>query len=245
MKKLLVMIFIGINLISHSNDITENIASLLDAANFYEKSGEIEKALETYNEILKKNPENKIAKKKSLILKGNDISNWSYQKKEDYFNEFEKHLETENYNDSNNIYTLGSIYMKEKSFERAYKVFTTDTSGDYRNYFGAGATANFLGKYDTAITYYKKTLAIKPNFYRCYLGLSTSYKLKGDFDKAIENMEIYLEHKKEKEVYIAISNLYMAKKNYDSAKLWLENGQKEFPNSIEIREALREVYQKN
>ncbi|MGB6127439.1 MAG: tetratricopeptide repeat protein [Psychrilyobacter sp.] len=222
----------------------DNIESLYGVALSYEGLKEIEKALGVYRKILKLNPKDTKALQKKLTLNKINVHKWGYDKKEEYFEEFENYLKKTNYVNREDIYILGSIYMNDKSFERAYIVFKKDRGGDYRNYFGAATTARFLGKYDTAILFYNKLLSIKPNFYRGYLGLGNSYQMKGNYEKAIENMEKYLVYQEDENIYVAMANIYMAEDKYSSAKDVLENAQAKFPNSKKVRKNLGYIYSK-
>ncbi len=222
----------------------DDIESLHGVARSYEGLNQTEKALGVYRKILKLNPEDMKALQKKLILDKKNVFKWGYDKKEEYFEEFENYLKRTNYTNSEDIYTLGSIYMNDKSFERAYTVFKRDKGGDYRNYFGTATTARFLGKYDTAITFYNKLLEVKPDFYRGYLGLGSSYQMKGNYDAAIKNMEKYLIYQEDENVYIAMANIYMAQDRYSSAKDILEKAQSKFPDSKKIRKNLGDIYSK-
>jgi len=222
----------------------DDIESLYGVALSYEGLNQTEKALGVYRKILKLNPKDMKALQKKLILDKGNVSKWGYDKKEKYFEEFENYLKKTNYANSEDIYTLGSIYMNDKSFERAYTIFKRDKGGDYKNYFGAATTARFLGKYDTAISFYNKLLSEKPDFYRGYLGLGSSYQMKGNYDKAIENMEKYLVYQEDENVYVAMANIYMAEDKYSSAKDVLEKAQAKFPNSKKIRGNLGYIYSK-
>lgn len=222
----------------------DDVESLRGIARSYEGLNQTDKALGVYRKILKLDPEDTKAMQKKLTLDEKNVSKWGYDKKEEYFEEFETYLKKTNYTNSEDIYTLGSIYMNDKSFERAYTVFKRDEGGDYRNYFGTAATARFLGKYDTAIMFYNKLLSEKPDFYRGYLGLGISYQMKGDYDKAIENMEKYLIYQEDENVYIAMANIYIAEDRYSSAKDILEKAQAKFPDSKKIRKNLGDIYSK-
>jgi len=222
----------------------DDIESLYGVALSYEGLNQTEKALGVYRKILKLNPEDMKALQKKLVLDKTNVPKWGYDKKEEYFEEFENYLKKTNYINSEDIYTLGSIYMNDKSFERAYTIFKRDKGEDYRNYFGTATTARFLGKYDIAITFYNKLLSVKPDFYRGYLGLGSSYQMKGNYDKAIENMEKYLVYQEDENVYVAMANMYMAEDKYNSAKDVLEKAQVKFPNSKKIRKNLGYIYSK-
>ena len=222
----------------------DDIESLGGVARSYEGLNQIDKALGVYRKILKLDPEDIVALQKKLILDEKNVSKWGYDRKEEYFEEFETYLKKNNYTNSEDIYILGSIYMNDKSFERAYTIFKMDKGGDYRNYFGAATTARFLGKYDAAIIFYNKLLSVKPNFYGGYLGLGISYQMKGDYDRAIKNMEKYLVYQEDENVYIAMANIYMAEDKYSSARDVLEKAQTKFPDSKKIRKNLGDIYSK-
>jgi len=220
----------------------DDIPALLGIANSYEKMYQTDKALGVYRKILKISPKNKFAQGKKLILEEKMLSGMSYSKKEEYFQEFETYIKREGYSNSETIYTLGKIYMNDKSFERAYNIFRKDENRDYRNSFGAATTARFLGKYEIAIKYYKSTLDEKPDFYPVYIGLGSAYQLEKSYDEAIENYNKYLKYVNDPNVYVSISNIYMAKNDYESAKNILEEGLRKNANNGKIREKLAEVY---
>lgn len=222
----------------------DDIRSLEGIARSYEGQNQIEKALGVYRKILQLDPENIKAVQKKLILDKKNIFKWGYDRKEEYFEEFETYLKNTNYKNSQDIYTLGSIYMNDKSFERAYNIFKRDKGNDYRNYFGAATTARFIGKYDASIIFYNKLLSIKPDFYRGYLGLGASYQMKKNYSMAIKNMEKYLVYHEDENVYIGIANIYMAENKYSSAKDILEEAQVKFPNSKRVRKNLGYIYSK-
>jgi tetratricopeptide (TPR) repeat protein len=223
----------------------DDIDALFGIAKSYEEMNQIDKALGVYRKILKLDPKNVEANKKDLLLNEENISTWNYKQKEKYFEKFEKYLKKNHYDNSDDIYTLGRIYMNDKSFERAYNIFKKDTQGDYRNYFGAATTARFLGKYDTSIKYYNKLLATNPDFYMGYLGLASVYKIKGNYDAAIKNLEKYLSYKEDENAYVGIANIYMAQDKYKEAKAILEEGQNKFPDSAAIRKSLGEIYSRS
>ena len=222
----------------------DDIDALKGVAMSYEGLDEIEKALGVYRKILKLNPKDMTALQKKLTLDKKNIKKWGYDKKEEYFQEFEGYLKETNYKNSEDIYTLGSVYMNDKSFERAYNIFKRDKGNDYRNYFGAATTARFIGKYDASIIFYNKLLSIKPDFYRGYLGLGASYQMKKNYSMAIKNMEKYLVYHEDENVYIGIANIYMAENKYSSAKDILEEAQVKFPNSKRVRKNLGYIYSK-
>jgi len=223
----------------------DDIDALLGIAKSYEQMNQVDKALGVYRKILKLSPQNTIANRKYLVLNKTFFSKWSYKEKEKYFEHFETYLKENHYNSSEDIYILGRIYMDDQSFERAYHIFTKDTSGDIRNYFGAATTAKSLGKYSVAIEYYDKLIAEKPDFYPAYLGLGSAYKLQGNYESAIINLKIYLENQEDENVYVGIADIYMAQDKYPAAKAILEEGQNKFPSSETIRESLREIYSRS
>ena len=221
-----------------------DLQALFGIANSYEKIGQLDKSLGVYRKILKLSPNNLEAQGKYLKLNRINVPKLGFSQKEEYFKKYENHLRKMNYSNSEDIYALGRIYMNNESFERAYNIFRKDKNGDYRNYFGAATTARFLGKYNTSITYYKKLLATKPDFFEGYLGLGNSYKLIGNYNEAIKNMQKYLTYKEDENVYVGIAHIYIAQEKFDEAKNILEEGQNKFPNSNTIRKSLVELYSK-
>jgi tetratricopeptide (TPR) repeat protein len=89
----------------------------------------------------------------------------------------------------------------------------------------AGMASLWSKDYQKAISYYKRSLEIDPEFYHSYYDLGDTYLQKKDYSNAIENYKIFLQHYPAKyrlhsvigDAYIAISDSVNAKKHYHLA----------------------------
>lgn len=146
--------------------------------------------------------------------------------------------------DSESLFKTGDQYFKNGLYEAALSTFAKDNKDYYKNLFGAATCARFLGYYAKSIEYYKQLIDIKPDLAEAYLGIGISYQLSSNFDLAIANFKKYLEFEKKEEVYVAIANICIKTKKYDTAKAILEEGIASFGSSAELKSLLEEVYRK-
>lgn len=175
----------------------------------------------------------------------NEKTGWKKDKyMDEYYEFFEKYLVKTGYTDSDKIFQLGNSYFKDNLYEKARDVFIMDKNLDERNLFGAATSNRLLGNYRKAASFYGKILQLNPEFYQGYLGRGASYQNLGDYNRAIKDFEIYLEYKKDINVYISLGNIYMYTERYNKAKELLESAQKNYPSSKVVRELLVEVYSK-
>lgn len=172
-------------------------------------------------------------------------SQWRKERyKEEYYQVYKGYLEMTNYGNSEEIFKLGNEYFKDDLYEQARDIFLKDRNENIKNLFGAATTTRFLGEYRKSASLYTRVLNVDPNFYEAYLGRGSAYQLSGDLNQGIKDMEKYLEYKQDKDVYIAIANMYMSLERYSSAKSVLERASSNYPSSQEIRDLLVEVYSK-
>ncbi|WP_073507956.1 tetratricopeptide repeat protein [Streptobacillus notomytis] len=102
--------------------------------------------------------------------------------------DFEKEvLESDN---TENIYTLSTIYMRSGLYERAMNLGLK--TNEIRTVYNSALGARLIGKYDTAIKQYQKILYSDPYHLNSLLGLGLSYRGSGDKSNAIKYLEKYL-----------------------------------------------------
>ena len=179
------------------------------------------------------------------LIENETKSQWRKERyKEEYYQVYKNYLEMTNYGNSEEIFKLGNEYFKDNLYEQARDVFLKDRNENIKTLFGAATTTRFLGEYRKSASLYTRVLNIDPNFYEAYLGRGSAYQLSGDLNQGIKDMEKYLEYKQDKDVYIAIANMYMSLERYSSAKSVLERASSNYPSSQEIRDLLVEVYSK-
>lgn len=109
-------------------------------------------------------------------------------------------------------YRLGSIYIKQKSYDKAIEVLKKDSElnpMDSDLLYQLGLAYLKKGDADAAILEFSEALKFVPNFAEAYYGLGQAYEKKGDKTKAIEAYKNALKYK---------SDYEEAKKAYDRLK---------------------------
>jgi tetratricopeptide (TPR) repeat protein len=161
----------------------------------------------------------------------------SAEQTENSYNEYEVSINIENNEEI--IFEYGNLCFKNKEFEKATEVFLKDKSGNYKNEFGAAASARLAGNLEKSEKYYKKVIEKNPELADAYFGLGVIYQKQKSYDSAIENFKNYLERKKNEDVYTILSSLYMLKKDYTNAKEIIKTGLKDYPNSEKLKKLLQ------
>lgn len=179
---------------------------------------------------------------KRYIDEKKDVDKIKY--KTEFYKNYEKYITTNGYNDSEAIYFLGNSYFKDRLFETANSIFINEKGRNYKNYFGAAVTYRFLGYYPDAIKYYKKVIEIQPDFNEAYMGLGISYQLSNDFINSIHYFEKYLEKENDENVYHIVAKMHMTRNNIQEAKKSAEKGLRHFPNSVDLKEIMIDIYAK-
>ena len=89
------------------------------------------------------------------------------------------------------IKEAGNATVIEKSGGKRLKVKQPagKTSREEIEWFKKGYNASMAKKYDEAIEYYKKAIAINPNYADAHANLGVNYIQKGKFDEAISNLK--------------------------------------------------------
>ena len=152
----------------------------------------------------------------------------------------------ENPMDSDEIFAQGNEFFKQKKYAEALATFEKDRSGNIKNLFSAATIARFLKEYEKSIKYYNKVLAINPDFYEAYLGLSESYLKLNNSEKRAENLKIYLSYKPDERVYYALANIYYSSvyRDYKAVRVILLEGLEYFPESKALGDLLKETNKK-
>ena len=111
------------------------------------------------------------------------------------------------------IYRLCNVYFKDGLYERAVKLAKKDASKDVRNLFVIAIGSRLYGDFDESINAYNEILALSPGNAEANLGLGIAYKSKGDFSKAINYLQRYLNVRPDAEVSREIGILSEALNN--------------------------------
>ncbi len=111
------------------------------------------------------------------------------------------------------IYSLCNLYFKDGLYERAVKLAKKDASKDVRNLFVIAIGSRLYGDFDESINAYNEILALSPGNAEANLGLGIAYKSKGDFSKAINYLQRYLNVRPDAEVSREIGILSEALNN--------------------------------
>lgn len=141
------------------------------------------------------------------------------------------------------IFSFGESLFADGKYEKAREVFSKDVKS-IKNLFGAATTSRFLGDDALAVDYYSEVLDRNPKFYEANLGRGICYRNLGQYDKALSDLQIYMQNKPTMEIYMGLGDLYMLMGRVEDAKRILEAGRAKYPNSSEIRELLVTVYSK-
>jgi len=99
-------------------------------------------------------------------------------------------------------YRLGSIYLKQKAYDKAIEVLKKDSSlnpMDSDLHYQLGQAYLKKGDADTAILEFSDALKYVPNYAEAYFGLGQAYEKKGDKPKAIEAYQNALKYKSDYE----------------------------------------------
>ncbi|CAM3212965.1 hypothetical protein [Streptobacillus ratti] len=91
---------------------------------------------------------------------------------------------------SENIYTLSTIYMKSGLYERAMNLGLK--TNEIRTVYNSALGARLIGKYEIAIKQYKKVLYSDSVHLNSLLGLGLSYRGIGDKRSAVNYLQRYL-----------------------------------------------------
>ena len=114
---------------------------------------------------------------------------------------------------SSAIYNLCNLYFKDGLYERAVKLAKKDKGRDVKNLFIIAIGSRLSGNFDESINAYNEILAVSPDNAEANLGLGIAYKSKGDFSKAINHLQRYLNVRPDAEVSREIAVLSEAMNN--------------------------------
>ena len=141
---------------------------------------------------------------------------------------------------------LGKIYLFQKDYLKAVNAFSFVLGGsdfleaEASNYIGL---ANYKrGNYSQALNYFEKAAKINPNSFIylnnlaiCYKSVQNNENFKKTVDKILNlTPEI-------PEDFIQLSQLYMDRGNYEAAKNTLDEGIKNYPDNLLLKELLNKL----
>jgi len=133
--------------------------------NCYKEKGELDKAMEEYNQVLEKvKKEEKNTSRNEIEARALAAIGECYLKKDDYEN-------------------------AQKYFKESIEIFPKDEALAYN----VGEIFFSNQKIDEAIHYFELSKQIKPDWGKPYLKLGYAYLNKGDYEKAKENLKKFLE----------------------------------------------------
>jgi len=133
----------------------------------------------------------------------------------------EAHLNNHN-RDSDLIFLLGNQYFKMNKYEKAFKVFSKDSTG--KNLFGAATTARLMGDFQVALDYYNR---MSGQSGEVHLGKGLAYRGLGQYGRAIEELTIYVNnYSKNENVFLTIAGMYVKQGNYNDAAVILRRAPK-------------------
>lgn len=184
---------------SHINLQDKTSLDLFNQGNKFFAEKKYDEAISAFEQFLEKNPE--------FYLVYVNIGNCFIQKNEldKAAQEFNKVLEAIKLEKDdlkgNEIATkamagMGEVYLRKGDFENAQKYIKKvldDFPEDEHLTFNMGEIYFSNNKIDDAIHYYELSKQIKPEWGKPYLKLGYAYLNKGNFEKAKENLRIFIE----------------------------------------------------
>ena len=141
---------------------------------------------------------------------------------------------------------LGKIYLFQKDYLKAVNALSFllgDNSfleAEASNYIGL---ANYKrGNYSQAVNYFEKAVKINSNSFIYLNNLAICYKSVQDNENFKKTVETILNLTPEfPEDYIQLSQLYMDRNNLEAAKNALEEGIKNYPDNLLLKELLNKL----
>ena len=141
---------------------------------------------------------------------------------------------------------LGKIYLFQKDYLKAVNALSfllgdnDFLEAEASNYIGL---ANYKrGNYSQAINYFEKAVKINSNSFIYLNNLAICYKSVQDNENFKKTVETILNLTPEfPEDYIQLSQLYMDRNNFEAAKNALEEGIKNYPDNLLLKELLNKL----
>ncbi len=141
---------------------------------------------------------------------------------------------------------LGKIYLFQKDYLKAVNALSFVLDGndfleaEASNYIGL---ANYKrGNYSQALNYFEKAVEINPNGFIYLNNLAICYKSIQDIENFKKTVDKILNLTPEiPEDYIELSQLYMDRNNFEAAKNTLEEGVKNYPDNLLLKELLNKL----
>lgn len=159
----------------------------------------------------------------------------------EYENYFRNYLNSIS-EDESGVFYLGDQYFKIRKYERAAQIFSANRKSA-RNLFGAATCYRFIGEYEKAIDFYSGALIINPGMSEAYLGRGLAYRDLGRYDRAKQDIEMYMQYEKSASGYILLGDIYLAEKDVERARSILQEGRRLYPDSKMINDILKSTYQ--
>lgn len=141
---------------------------------------------------------------------------------------------------------LGKIYLFQKDYLKAVNALSfllgdnDFLEAEASNYIGL---ANYKrGNYSQAINYFERAVKINSNSFIYLNNLAICYKSVQDNENFKKTVETILNLTPEfPEDYIQLSQLYMDRNNFEAAKNALEEGIKNYPDNLLLKELLNKL----
>lgn len=141
---------------------------------------------------------------------------------------------------------LGKIYLFQKDYLKAVNALSFLLGGndfleaEASNYIGL---ANYKrGNYSQAVNYFEKAVKINSNSFIYLNNLAICYKSIQDNENFKKTVETILNLTPEfPEDYIQLSTLYLDRGNFEAAKNALEEGIKNYPDNLLLKELLNKL----
>ncbi|WP_455539111.1 tetratricopeptide repeat protein [Terrisporobacter sp.] len=108
--------------------------------------------------------------------------------------------------------SLAMLYRSDEALKNFEKVIEEEESGEV--YYNMGVCYHYKNDFDSAISYYEKSIELIPNFFSAYYNMALCYYKKKDIEKAMKYIKkaIAIDHKRE-EPYDVLERCYQAALN--------------------------------
>ena len=154
---------------------------------------------------------------------------------------------TENNNKGVEYYNAHNFKKALHYFEKTISMLEERNVFDTITFFNAALAAFNCKKFDKAIRYYNRCIQHKYKLAECYLDISDAYRGINDLydaEKWLKEAEKLLPKEKNKRLIIQLANLYLAKKQFDTALIYIEIAITLKPNFAELYFAKGNIYER-
>ena len=215
------------------------VSYFMKFGNFYLESKDYEKAIEQYEKVLEKEPENADAWFNRGFAR---VEKGDYEKA---IKDFDLYIEKIDPYDSYAYNNRGVAYLRYKQNERAVENFNKAIElnpNHARSYNNRGIVNHNLKQYERAIEDYNKAIELDPEDAYFYSNRGVAYRRIGDFNRALEDYNKAIElNPKEASAYNNRGLCYRKLKQYEKEQEDYEKALELDPNYVFVMQNYSEL----